>query len=116
MGEIDDPIFGIIPRSTAAQPQETAAGYGTVPARLRQMIVHSTAPMSGYELYVALYPGPERPSFNAFEKQLAALNDTLAAEGSTWRVGSTTWYGKCAPEEVRRRPRKPSGGSSEPSA
>lgn len=103
---VDDPIFELIPRSTGAVPQGEPAGYGTIPTRLRYITSHSTAKMPGQELYKKLYAGYKKPGWSAFEKQLQLLNDRLEAEGSTWRVGSTLWYGKCAPDELRRKRRK----------
>lgn len=84
------------------QPKPTAAHW-VVRTRIRQIVLGSTARVSGQELYERAYAGLKRPGFNAFEKQIRALNDQLEAEGSTRRVGSTTWFGECAP---RRKPRK----------
>jgi hypothetical protein len=106
MSGIDDPIFELIPRSTATTPQKKP-GYGAIQDRLFDIVSHSTAKMSGQELFKKAYAGYKKPSWNAFENQLQLLNDRLEAEGYAWRVGSTLWYGKCDPEELRRKPRGP---------
>lgn len=116
MDDIDDPIFEIIPRSTATQqPPEKPAPYGIIQTRLRQILGGSTARVPSQELLKKVYTGCRKPSLNALEQQIGVLNDTLRAEGSTWEVTSTNAYGQCAPGEGHRKPRKNPGGSFDPS-
>jgi hypothetical protein len=115
--ETDNPIFEIIPRSTAAmQPTlSKPASNSVLQYRLRSKISESTARYSQQEILAHVYAGYKKPGLTALDKQREELNKQLEAEGSTWRVGSTLQLGQVAPGEERTRARKKRGGLSEPS-